>query len=200
MDFCQLGRLDDLLVGGLRPAVAYIFHDAVGKEKHLLLDDTHLPPQGGLGHLAHILAVHPDGSLGDVVEPGNQLADGGLAAPGGAHKGELFPGVDIQAHVPQNLGLVIVPEVDVVEGHISFDRAQVLRVGGVLDLRVQAHQLQKPGEARRALHELLHEVHQLFHRRGEGGNVKGEGHQVRVVHCSPHNEVAPGANDQHGHN
>ena len=149
-DLCPAGSQNHLFVCGVRPAVADILQHAVSKEKNLLLDNSDLPPERALGHLSDVLAVDAHSALGHVVKAGNQLAKGGFASTGGAHKGKLFPGFDVQLNVVKDLVLIIVSEGDVIKGNFAADCAHFLGVRGVLDVGFQAHQFQKPAEPRRA--------------------------------------------------
>ena len=62
------------------------------KEKDILLDDPDIGPQGVLGEGAHVLSVHQHPAPGDIVEPGDELAQGGLAAAGGPTTATVSPG------------------------------------------------------------------------------------------------------------
>ena len=44
VDLRPLGRLDDLILGGIGPAIADIVQDGAGEEEHVLLDDADVLP------------------------------------------------------------------------------------------------------------------------------------------------------------
>lgn len=50
----------DLLVRGLRAAVADVLPDRTGKQERVLQHHAHVPPQAGAAHAAQVLAVHAD--------------------------------------------------------------------------------------------------------------------------------------------
>ena len=79
--------------------------------------------------MADVLAVDSDAAGGDLIEAGNQLAQGGFSPTGGACKGELFPGVNGQVDIPEDLRLVVVVEGDRVKLDISPHLPQLLGVG-----------------------------------------------------------------------
>ena len=106
VDLRPPGRLDDLVGGSPGPAVADGLHDAGGEEEHVLLHHADIPPQALLGHVPDVVAVDGDAALPHVVEPGDQVAQGGLAAAGGTHDGDGLPGLDVEGHVVEDLGVV----------------------------------------------------------------------------------------------
>ena len=92
-----------------------------------------------------------------------------------------------------------VGEGDPLQIQVALHRRQLHSVGGILDVGLGAHQLHKPGEARHALHELLHKGGELADGGDEGGDVEGEGDQVGVVHPPLHDEVSAQSDDDHRH-
>ena len=50
------------------------FHNGVGEQEHVLLDDANVLPEGAHGHVPDVVAVDGDAALPDVVESKEQLA------------------------------------------------------------------------------------------------------------------------------
>ena len=60
-----------------------------------LQNDAERAAKIGFFDLVDIDAVITDLAVGDIIEPVDQVGDGGLAGTGGAHKGDLLTGVGI---------------------------------------------------------------------------------------------------------
>ena len=194
-----LGRLNDLRLGGVGPAIADVVQHRPGEEEHVLLDNADAPAQGALGHPPHVLAVYQDAAPGHVIESGDQLAQGGLAPAGGAHHRHRLPLGDVDGNMVQHRRAVLIVEGHVLHQDVAPGLAHLPGVRGVLDGGLHPHQLHKPLEARHAVEELLHEGGQLAHRGEEGGDVQGEGDQIHKVHLPPHDEEAPRRHGEHVH-
>ena len=141
------------------------------------------------------MAVDGDPALGDVVEPGDQVAQGALAPAGGAHHGDGLPGLHLEVHVAEHLRLVpLVGEAHILHGDVPPDVGEVDGVGLVLEVRLDAHQLDKPVEAGEAVGEELVEVGHLPHGVDEGADIEVEGDEVHIAHLAPH-DVHPAHGD-----
>ena len=199
VDLRPLGGLHDLGLGGVRPAVADVVVDGAGKEKDILLDDPDIGPQGVLGEGAHVLSVHQHPAPGDIVEPGDELAQGGLAAAGGAHHRHSLAGPDVEGDVLQHRRIGgLIPEGHVLHPDVPLHVGELLGVRLVLDVGLHPHQGHKPLEARHALHKLLHEGGELADGGDEGGDVEEEGGQVDEIHPPPHEQESAEGDDNHG--
>ncbi len=71
-------RRHDLGVRGGEPAVADVLPDRLGEEVGILQHDAERGAQSVAGKEADVLAVEGDGAGVDVVEPGEEVDDGGL--------------------------------------------------------------------------------------------------------------------------
>ena len=149
--------------------------------------------------MAHIHAVHQNAAPGDVIEAGDELAQGGLAAPGGAHHRHRLPLRDVDGYVVQHGLPVLVGEGHVVHQNVALGGVHVHGVGGVLHRRLHPHQLHKPLEACHAVEELLHKGGQLAHGGEEGGDIQSEGNEVNVVHLTLEDEPAACGDGEHVH-
>ena len=154
-------RLHYLLVGGLGPAVADVLPDGPGEHEHILLYHADVPAQAALLYIPHVNAVHLHAAGADVVKPGQQLAQGGLAAPGGAHHRQALPRLDVQVDVLQHLHAVAVVKAHVVVVHPAGDILQLYCIRFVFYRGLGLHQLYEAGEAGAAVHVLLGELGQL---------------------------------------
>ena len=143
------------------------------------------------------MPVHGHAAAVHVIEPGQQLAQGALAAAGGSHQRHRLPGGDVQRHVVEHLGLFPVGEGHVFHVHIALHVPQLHRVRRVLNGRVGAHQLDEPVQTGEAVGEHLREVGQLADGADKGGDVQGEGDEIHIVHLLLHNE--PAAHGDHRH-
>ena len=127
------GGGDHLVGGGAGAAVANVLHNAGGEEEHILLHHANVPAQALLGDVPHIQAVDGDAALRHVVEAGDQVAEGGLAAAGGPHNGDGLAGPNVEGDVVEHLGVVpLVRKADVVHIDSTFDIPELHRVGLVL--------------------------------------------------------------------
>ena len=116
------GSPDDVFVGGGAVAIADIVHDRSGENKAVLHHNAHLRAKGVDRHLGDIHIVDQDRAGVDIVEPADQIYDGGLAGSGGADNGEAFPGVSRKIDILQDRMSRIVAEADVPEFDLSGDR------------------------------------------------------------------------------
>lgn len=121
-----------LRVGGLGAAVGDGVPDGPGEEVGLLRDDAEPVPVGGEVECAYVGAVGQDPAAGRVVEPGDQLDQGGLARAGLADERDGLSGGDGQGDAGEGLLLVAVGEVDVLEGDLAAQPAHLGGGGGVL--------------------------------------------------------------------
>ena len=91
----QLGGGDTLFIGGIQLAVADILHDGAGEQVDILQNHAQGAAQVGLGDLVDVDIVIADLAVGDVIEPVDQVGDGGLAGTGSADEGDLLAGTGI---------------------------------------------------------------------------------------------------------
>ena len=195
VDLGLFRSLDDLLHGGVGLAVADVLENGVGKEEHILLDDADVLVDGPLGHVPDVVAVELDGAVGDLIEPGDQLAEGGLAAAGGADDGDGLAGLHMQAHAPQDVQLAVIGEGHILHIDGTAHILQLHGIGLILEGRLRAHDVHEPVQTGEAVGEHLGEGSQLAHGVDEGGDVQGEGQKVDVLQLAAHDEPAAEADD-----
>ena len=149
------------------------------------------PAQIRLADLVDVDAVVADLSVLDVIETVDQVGDGGLSGPGGAHQGDLLPRFGVHPDVVEHHFLVGVPEIHPVEHdpalHPLVGDGAVRLVGvlpgpdagaavggsdGPVGLLPGADQLHVPAVLLRRL------VHELKDPLGPGG---GHDHKVQLL-------------------
>ena len=111
----QLGGLDTLLVGGIKPAVAYVIKDRAREQMGLLQHHAQSVAQVTLADLVDADAVKGYFTVLDVIEAVDQVGDGGLTGTGAADEGNLLVRHGIDVNVKEDLLLVVVTEVHVIE-------------------------------------------------------------------------------------
>ncbi len=174
MDLGRLRHPYDLLVRRVRLAEGDVLPDGHREDEDVLKHDADLAPQRAEGDVADIVPVDQDPALGDVVEAGHQLGEGGLTRAHEPHEGDLLPRPDAQGDVPQRLLGALVGEGDVLELDGPPEPGQlegVLRLG---DIRAQVHDLEDaPGAGDGVLIE-LDEPGEHPHGADQLGEVGGE--------------------------
>ena len=108
-----------------------------------------------MGDASHIQAVNRDAAAGDIVKPGNQLAQGALAAAGGAHNGNGLPGGHLQAHIVKHRQVSVIGKGHMVHGDLALYIFQGLCLLAVPDGGLGAHDLHKPVQPGKAIGEEL---------------------------------------------
>ena len=191
--------LDHLLVRGIRPPIADILQNGVGKQEDLLLHNADGLMQTFLANVSHIHAVNGNAAAGDIVEPGNQLTQGALAAAGGAHDGNGLPGLNLQAHIVEHCQVTIIGKRHMVHPDLPPDIPQLLCLRAIPDGGFPAHDLHKPVETREAVGKKLREGGELTHGAHKGGDIQAEGNQIPVVQPPLENHIPTHCNDHHIH-
>ena len=200
VDLGLAGGVDDLFLGGAGLAVADVFQNGVGKEEDVLLHHADVFPQGLLRHLPNVQPVDGDGAVSHVVEPGNQLAEGSLAAAGGTDNGDGLAGRHVETDVVEDIQVAVVGEVHVVGHDLAPNLGEGLGAGGIPQLRLGAHDLREALQAGQAHGVLLGKVGQLADRGDKGTDIEAEGNEIDVVHLVIHNEPAAHGDDCHREN
>ena len=144
------------------------------------------------------MAVNADAAVRHVVKPRDQLAERALAAAGRADDGDGLARRDGQRHVVQNLRIVLIGEADVANLDLAMHVREWLCVRRVLQLRLGAHDLKEPGEARRAVGVQLREIRELPDGVHEGRDIERERQKIDGVHPAGHDECAAHGHDRDG--
>ena len=99
MGRCHLRRLNDLLVGGIKPSVADIFHDRSRKQMRILTHHGNVAAQLVPLNMADINAVDGDGPALDIVKTVDKVRDRSLSGSRGAHEGDLLSRLRVEADI-----------------------------------------------------------------------------------------------------
>ena len=116
----QLCRLDARFVRGVQSAVADVLHDGTGEQVGILQNDAQASPQIRLFDLVDVDAVVADLAVGNIVEPVDQIGDGGLAGAGGANESDLLARMGVESHIVEDLLLRHIAEVHIVHGDVAL--------------------------------------------------------------------------------
>ena len=106
-----------LLQGGVLLAPAQVVQDGAGEQHVLLKHHGHLVAQRLHVVPAHVHAAHLYSAGVHIVQPADEVGEGGLAAACAADDADGLPAADVQVHVLEHLvaGAVLVGEADVVK-------------------------------------------------------------------------------------
>lgn len=99
MGRCHLRCLNDLLVGGIKPSVADIFHDRSRKQVGILKHHGDVAAQLVPLNVADIDAVDGDGPALDIVEAVDEVRDRRLPGSRGTHEGDLLSRLRVEADI-----------------------------------------------------------------------------------------------------
>ena len=172
---------DDLLPGGVGTAVGHVLGDGALEEPGVLEDHGEEPAAVVPGHGGQALSVDEDAALIHVVEPHEEVDDGGLSRPGGSHDGHLLSRLHLDVQVPdQGLGLVV-GEAHVPELHPAPD---VLRRQGTGDggLLLPVQEGVDPPCRRGGVLDVAHTVGDLLQRSGDLAGEEDDGHDGAHLH------------------
>ena len=199
MDPCAHGRFHDFGVRRVGPAVADIFPHGAREEEDILLDDPDILAEALLRERADILPVYGNAAVCHIIKARDQVAHGRLTAAGFAHQRDGLARSNVQIHVVEHPGPVVIREGDILEADIASYIGQYPGIRRVLDLRLRAHELHEPVKSGHSLRVDLHELRQLPNRRREGRDVKGKGDQVDIAELPPHDQNTSHCNDSDLH-
>src|SRR6516225_2496100 len=99
---CIAGGGLHISVARVEPADANVVPNAAGEEEGVLVDQLDVAAERLGGHLADILPVDQHTARLDIVEAGNEVEDGRLAAAGGADKRDLPVCRNLEAECLEN--------------------------------------------------------------------------------------------------
>ena len=166
-----LGRCHHLFEGGIRLAVGDVLPHGAGPEPGILQHHAVAAAQGGAGHVPDVGAGDFDGAAVDIIEPHEQVDEGGLAAAGGADDGDALAGLDVQRQTLDERAVGQIAEGDVLDLDVAVrhELCGVLRFGGLV---FSVQQLEHAGCAGQSVLQLGHDA---------GNFVEGLGVLVGVV-------------------
>ena len=115
VDEGRLGRGVDLLLGRVRVAVGDVVPDRAAEEPGVLQHHADLRPQVLAAHRGDVDAVERDPAAVQLVEPHDQVDQGGLAGPGRPDDRDGLPRLGDQRQVLDQRLVGLVAERDVLE-------------------------------------------------------------------------------------
>ena len=130
--------------------------------------------QGGAGQLADLVAVHIDGAALCVIEPHQQIDDGGLACTGGADDGRQAAGFGVQAQILNDGSIRNIGEVHIFQLHIAADLLQNQRIGAVSGFGLFVDQAEYTLRSRKGALQFRHDIGDLVDRTGELARILHE--------------------------
>ena len=90
-------RLPDILIAGVRTAVADVISQRTVQQRGVLGHHADLVAQRGLGDFSNVLSVDQNAPALQVVKAQQQVRQGRFSRPGAANQADLFTGFDGQA-------------------------------------------------------------------------------------------------------
>ena len=99
MGRCHLRRLNNFLVGGIKPSVPDIFHNRSRKQMRILKHHGDMAAQLVPLNMTDINAVDGDGPALDIVEAVDEVRDRRLSGSCGTHEGDLLSRPRVEADI-----------------------------------------------------------------------------------------------------
>ena len=188
---CEFGGIDDLFLSRTGSAVSDVFAHGSAEEIYILLDDAYGFTQALERDLLYVLAVYRDLSPGNVVEPGDEIAEGGLAASARTDDRQVLAGLYVEIEARQDFVVVV----RILEGYgLKIDRSVLNgkrdRSRVVLDVDGSVHDLNKPLDTGHAALELLCEFNYPSYRCDQGSYIEHVSHEVAGFDHALHEEDA----------
>ncbi len=195
-----LRRFKQLLVCGLRSAIAQVVADRAREEERLLKDDPDLAAQRVKGHVPQIIPVDQDPALGGVVEARDEVTQSALARATRADQGDHLAWLHIQTNPLEDQLIGVIAEGDILHDDVPLHRGQGhgIRLLGNGRLRVE-HLEDALQRNRGALDDVVH-LHHAHDRSVQLREVGGELNQAASGHSRlfPDRQVAAVAEDDRG--
>jgi hypothetical protein len=190
-------RLLDVGLGRVGAAVGDVGGNGGREEEALVEHQTDLGPEGRHRGVAHVVAVHPHGPAGHIVEAGHQHRHRRPARAGSADHGDGLAGRDAQVEVRQHRLAAGVGEGDVVEEDLAGERRQGRRIGPLGDERLGGEETEDPLGAGASLLGHEEQAGQHAGRRAEEQQVGREGEEGPEGDLVVQGQVT--AEGEHGH-
>ena len=101
--------------------VSYVVADGGGEDEDVLHDDTDVLPQRREGDIPGVVSVDGYATLGNVVEPWDDVGYRTLARSGPTEQGDELARVRLEVDFADRAPGSVVADRDVFEGHVSLD-------------------------------------------------------------------------------
>ena len=189
----HLGRQADLLKGGIGARQRQVGQHRAVEQQAVLGHHADLGPQGVEIHLADVIAIEADPALKRVVEPGEQLEQGALAAATAANDADEGTGWDFEAHIHQLQGpLVAKAEVHALVADAPLQRRQGRQLlAGDFDLLGLVDDVGEPLQGQGGFLEVLPEGGQAQQGAGDKAGQDAEGDQLAQGHFALEHQPRP---------
>ena len=148
MELGHRGGADHVFPGGVFHPVGYVVVNGGAEQENVLLNDPHVVAKGFQGELPNVLAVDGDAPFRNVVEPGQQVDDGALAAARSAQDGGYLARLGRDAEVLQRGHPRLVGERHIFEFHASLRPLQYRGVRLLHHGRLGIQHLEEPATRR----------------------------------------------------
>ena len=125
---------DDLLVGGIEPAVADILHDGALEQPGVLQYHAEGVTQVAAAEGGHRVAVDADFAAVYIVKTHQKLDDGRLAGACRPDDGDHFSWLDLGVEIVDDDLIRLIAELHVVEGHLAFYASDFHRIRHITGL------------------------------------------------------------------
>ena len=196
----QTGGLLDLGAGRTGAAVGDVLRHGAAEQIDILLHHADGLAQAAQCDAAHILPVDQDLAARHIIKAGDQVAERGLAAAGGADQRNILAGADFEIDMAQDLIVIIgVLKADIAEVDAALPHLQRLRTGKVGDGDGGVHDLGKALNAGHAALELLGKFHDAADGSDQCGDIQHIGHQIARADGTVHEGKTAGQNDDKIH-
>ena len=116
----QLSRLDAFFVSGIQLAVTDVIHHRAGEQMGILQHHAQGPAEVRFFDFVDVDAVVADFTVGNVVEPINQVGNGGFTGAGCAHEGDLLARFGVKADVVKDNLVFRITKVHMVQHYAAF--------------------------------------------------------------------------------
>ena len=138
------GRCQHFLPGGIQPSVEDVVVHRIIEQIGFLGHDSYLFPEGSHGHIPDVVVIDQDGSFRHIIEPGQQVGNGGFPCTAGAYQGNGLPGLSGERQMLQDGFVRIVGEGHIPEFHFSLHRRQGDSIGLFWNLFIQVQDAEHP--------------------------------------------------------
>src|SRR4029079_12454821 len=103
---CGVGRFENHVIGRVRLAIPYVFHDGPMKQRNVLWHHRDGVPQAFLRYARDVLPINQDAARLYVVQPLQQGEERGFYAAGSADQSNALAGLEGQRKAFEDLKAV----------------------------------------------------------------------------------------------
>ena len=115
----QLGSGNALVIRSIQPTVADVIHHRTSKQVSILQHHAKAAAQVSFPHLVHVNVIVANLTILNIIEPIDQVGNGGLAGTCAANKGDLLAGLGKQVNIVENHLFRGIPEGYIIKDHTA---------------------------------------------------------------------------------